>query len=426
MPSKTKTIREWKELVLESPAAAARFYFQQIETIPRDTQRRVFAALPSQDELLHSFEEARSHADKPLAGAPYLLKDLYDFPGYPTTASSSFLPEVRPAPSEEAELSQALRSEGAVFAGKTHLNEFAYGLSGENRSFGDCPHPVFPDRLSGGSSSGSAWAVRSGIAPLATGTDTAGSIRVPAAWCGLYGLRFSPNSWSRNGCFPLAPDFDTAGWMTANSEDMQTAIRALVPLQAAAREKPRGLNLFDAIPNLSPQFRSRSMDTIRKLDTETQDDALQAYRKASAENPFSYAVLQSIDAYQVQKDWLDAYRDRYDPVVWQRFDRARHWSEAQIEKASGIEQGIKAFFAACFEAYDFIVLPATQSPAIRAAEHTDAFRNELLAITAPASLARCPVLTVPITLENGETLGLQILYRDQFSDLPLRLLEALS
>ncbi|MDQ8199290.1 amidase [Pelagicoccus enzymogenes] len=425
MPSQTKTIRDWQELALESPERATRTYFEQISNIPQDTQRRVFASLPSFEELLGGFEKAGSYPRAALAGAPYLLKDLYDYPGFPTTASSSFLPEVRPDPREEAALSIALRSQGAVFAGKTHLNEFAYGLSGENLSYGDCPHPLFPERLSGGSSSGSAWAVKCGIAPVATGTDTAGSIRVPAAWCGLWGIRFAPDEWSSKGCFPLAPKFDTAGWMTATGQDMEQVIRAIVPLESTPSRPLRGLNLIDAIPKLSPMFRSRCSDTISKMGAEKDEEALAAYLSETSDSPFSYAVLQSQDAFEVHRLWIDEYRDRYDPVVWQRLDRARHWSEAENERALKAERSTKRFFARCFESYDYIVLPATQSPAIPAAEHTDRFRNELLAITAPASVGRVPALTIPIGLENGETQGLQLLFRAPYSDVPLRLLEAL-
>lgn len=426
MPAQPKTITDWKDCVHGSPDAAAQLYLQRIAALPADTRRRVFAALPSREELLKQFELARNLEDAVLAGVPYLLKDLFDFPGYPTTASSSFLAEVRPQPQRESRLSIDLRAKGAVFAGKTHLNEFAYGLSGENLTFGDCPHPVLPGRLSGGSSSGSAWAVKSGLVPVATGTDTAGSIRVPAAWCGLWGIRFCPNAWASEGCFPLAPAFDTAGWMTATAEDMKTTIRALVQPQASSATAAKGLNLMDAIPNLPAHHRLHYANTLQALDTTRDAAAIEAYRFETKDAPFSYAVLQSRDAYDVHKDWLDAYRERYDPVVWKRLDRARHWSEAQIEKALQAEQATQGFFARAFAQYDYIVLPATQSPAIPSSQHTDTFRNELLAITAPASVDRTPALTVPIPLENGESLGLQILFRDGSSDLPLRVLDALA
>ncbi len=426
MPSKPKSISDWQELAHASPARAAQAFIDSIAAVPPSTRDRVFAVVPTLAELTAHFAKSCQNPSKPLSGVPFLLKDLYDFPGYPTTASSSFLAELRPDPSSESALSASLRAAGAIFAGKTHLNEFAYGLSGENLTFGDCPHPVFPDRVSGGSSSGSAWAVRSGIVPIATGTDTGGSIRVPAAWCGLFGLRLSPNEWSSKGCFPLAPGFDTAGWFTATAADMARVIKTLIPAEADNRSKTRGLNLIDAVPNLPDEFRTRCADTLARLDVAKEASANASYLESTRNVAFHYAVLQSIDAFNVHKQWLDSHKRRYDPVVWQRLDRGRNWNEDQINAALLGETATRSFFETCFAEYDFLVLPATQSPAISAKQHTDAFRNELLTITAPGSFARCPVLTIPIPLKDGESMGLQILYKNEKSDLPLRLIERLA
>jgi len=139
------------------------------------------------------------------AGDPYLLKDLFDVPGLPTRAGSSFLPEVREVPAVASRIVREMGAAGAVLAGKTHLFEFAWGLTGENAHFGDCEHPRFQGRTSGGSSSGSAAAVAAGIVPLAIGTDTGGSVRVPAAFCGIYGYRGAPGSPLISDAVPLAP-----------------------------------------------------------------------------------------------------------------------------------------------------------------------------------------------------------------------------
>src|ERR1019366_9194510 len=114
-----------------------------------------------------------------------------------------------------------------ALAGKSQMVEFASGLTGENPHYGDCPHPRFPERLSGGSSSGSAALVAAGVVPFAIGTDTGGCIRVPAAWCGLYGFRQSPGEELIRDAFPLSPTMDTAGWFTAHAADMLTVWRAI-------------------------------------------------------------------------------------------------------------------------------------------------------------------------------------------------------
>ncbi|MBC2605429.1 amidase [Pelagicoccus albus] len=419
------SIRDWSALTRSDPELAATTFLNKTMAIPKETHGKVIASLPELEWLTESFERS-AKKEAPLAGVPFMLKDLFDFPGYPTTASSSFLSELRPTPTIESALSKSFRAEGAVYCGKTHLNEFAYGLSGENPYYGDCPHPLFPERLSGGSSSGSAWIVKSGIAPIATGTDTGGSIRVPAAWCGIYGLRLSPSDWSTKGCFPLAPTFDTPGWFTATAADMITSVEALIkPASKKAKSPLRGVSLLETISDLSPAFRAKSLDTLETLNAQSDPSVTAAFRDCVKNITTHYSVLQSLEALKVHSKWLDSHKAKYDPAVWQRIDRARNWSEQQKKDALAAEEKIKAFFGSAFEQYDFIALPATQSPAITASQHTDKFRSELLSLTAPGSFARCPVLTLPIQLGNGESQGIQILYKDDASDLPIKLLKTL-
>jgi amidase/aspartyl-tRNA(Asn)/glutamyl-tRNA(Gln) amidotransferase subunit A len=184
------TFDDWQRL---SPGAAAHEMLRRVAALP-DTQRRAaIATLPDETILTARFAAVpRSSPPSLLGGVPYFLKDLFDVAGEPTLAGSLFLPEVRPAPARESALVRGLRDAGAVLGGKAHLHEFAYGLTGENVHSGDVEHPRFPGRTSGGSSSGSAALVAAGVVPLAIGTDTGGSIRVPAAFCGLFGFRLTP------------------------------------------------------------------------------------------------------------------------------------------------------------------------------------------------------------------------------------------
>ena len=182
--------------------------------------------------------------------------------GLPTFAGSSFLPEVRPSPAADSQIVRDLRAAGAVLAGKTHLFEFAWGLTGENAHYGDCEHPGFPGRTSGGSSSGSAAAVAADIVPFAIGTDTGGSIRVPAAFCGIFGYRGAPHDALISDAFPLAPSFDTAGWFTRSASDMRAAMAALVGIRTSERE-PRGC--YVDMPGLDPDVASACAAAAAKL-----------------------------------------------------------------------------------------------------------------------------------------------------------------
>jgi aspartyl-tRNA(Asn)/glutamyl-tRNA(Gln) amidotransferase subunit A len=161
------------------------------------------------------------------AGTPVAIKDLLDTAGLTTTYGSALF--VDHVPAESAAAVQRLEAEGYAVAGKTNLHEFAYGVSSQNPHFGTVPNPVFPGRLAGGSSGGSAAAVAAGDVAHALGTDSAGSIRIPAAWCGVVGFKPSYGLVPADGCFPLAPSSDTVGPIAATVDACEELMRALAP-----------------------------------------------------------------------------------------------------------------------------------------------------------------------------------------------------
>ncbi len=374
--------------------------------------------------------------EHPLHGIPYLLKDLFDVAGVPTKASSTFLDKVRPTPGDSI-IVQRLRENGAVLAGKTHLVEFASGLTGENPHYGDCPHPHFPERLSGGSSSGSAALVAAGVVPLAIGTDTGGSVRVPAAWCGLYGFRLTPGDALIRDAFPLAPTMDTAGWFTANTADMLTTWQAIVgravpsdsdishrpdePLRSiAARPKdspylktkaPRGCYLPGRafLPTIDPALDSAYTQAAQKF-AERADAATETALLSSWQNAVdAYVTIGMSEAYAVHRDWLAPFREHYDPVIWQRFTDAGHFSAEKIATARVTLQQVRHTWAQFFTTYDFLVIPSVPTSAPTKAECTAELRGGILKLTAPASLGGLPCLSIPVTLPSGLSAGLQVI-----------------
>jgi Asp-tRNA(Asn)/Glu-tRNA(Gln) amidotransferase A subunit family amidase len=159
-----------------------------------------------------------------LTGVPIALKDLIDEPGIITTAGSSFLRDVA---TEPAAVVRRLERAGAVIVGRTNLHEFAYGFSSENEWFGPVRNPWDPGTSAGGSSGGSAAAVAAGITPIAIGTDTGGSVRVPAAMCGVMGLKVTHGRIPLTGVFPLASSLDTVGPIATTVQDLSLAYRAM-------------------------------------------------------------------------------------------------------------------------------------------------------------------------------------------------------
>ncbi len=405
------SMAEWQALAASDHASAAREIARRLRSmLSAEQQRAVFAALTSQAEIAATFARVAGTI-APLAGVPYVLKDLFFTAGQPMNAGANFPPGLLPIRPRDSKLPHSLRGLGAVLAAKTHLHEFAYGLTGENAHHGDCEHPLHPGRTSGGSSSGSAAAVAAGIVPLGIGTDTGGSIRVPAAFCGLYGLRLTPKDTYIEDAFPLAPSFDTAGWFTRNSADLQLVNRYLLGKPPVIERDPRGAVLdFAALGQpadaaVATCFTQAASNYASAADVDTRSALTQAFHGATE----AYSVLQSKEAFEVHAGWLDTHRALYSDVVWQRIDRGRRWSAAQLDAAQKKWDQVRDVWRAFFRSHDFLVMPATPFPALAKADCTQENRNRLLDLTTPASLGGLAVLTLPIRLPDGLSSGLQII-----------------
>lgn len=395
------TFRDWQAL---SPAAAAREFRRRVETGLTVTQQRaVFAHLVAEPDLEAAF--AAAPAGAPLARVPYLAKDLFDVAGLPTLAGSTFLPEVRPQPTRSSAIVSALGQAGAVLAGKTHLHEFAYGITGENPHYGDCEHPRFPGRTTGGSSSGSAAAVAAGVVPLALGSDTGGSVRVPAAFCGLYGFRLTPRDAWISDAVPLSTSYDTAGWFTANAADLRTTIQALVGLGRSDRA-PRGclLEMPGLDADVADACRAAALTFTSPAEPAVRDGLLHGFNRSAD----TYNTVVSVEAWEYHRTWADRYRERYSPGVWQRLIRAHGVTPEMRSAAAAHTAAIHALWAEYFRTHDFLALAASPTPAFTRDQFTLENRMRVLGLTAPASIGGLPVVTLPVPLPSGLTTGLQI------------------
>ncbi|MBS0663986.1 MAG: amidase [Verrucomicrobia bacterium] len=394
------TIAEWQSL---SPSRAARLVHQRAGQLRPGQRRAVFAELADERTLAAAF--ATAPRSSPLSGAPCVVKDLFPVAGAAMLAGSTFLPEVRPPAAADCTLVQRLRGRGAVLAGRTHLHEFAYGITGENPHYGDCEHPQFPGRTTGGSSSGSAAAVAAGIVPFALGTDTGGSVRIPAAFCGLFGLRLTPGDEFVREAFPLSPTCDTAGWFAANASDLATVTRTLVGLTPVER-RPRGC--FLELPGLDAEV-SRVFNAAAAARADAPDDETRgALLAVFADAATTYNVIVTDEAWTVHQAWAESHRDRYDPAGWQRVNRVRQVTDPERKVARAKAEAIRRTWAAYFRTHDFLVLPGSPMAALTKADCTLGNRGRILTLTTPASIGGCPVLTVPVPLASGLTTALQV------------------
>ncbi len=423
--SSENTFAYWRDLADRDPEQAAGELYRRLETTPAEERRRAIAAWPSRDELRERFQ-AQAGAGEPgggtagLRAVPYLLKDLFDVRGELTGCSSRVLYDTGRPAEADSRVQREMQKAGGVYCGRTHMNEFAYGLDGKNAHFGDCLNPHDPSRITGGSSSGSAWVVGKEIAPLAFGTDTGGSVRVPASYCKVFGFRRGVDDWSADGVFPLARSFDTAGWFTATAEDMATTLRTLWEHPEAAAEQHAdskgagsagGEGLWyqpDSVP-IPPELEQAATRLAEQLGTVRDDKAAGKLDDLLAAGTTAYNVIGSSDAYEVHKDWLDEYGSLYDPVVWALIDRGRHWSAESLEEAHIVRDELSQLMCELLTRYAFIAMPATPMLTPLHEQVNATYRSHTLQLSVPASLAGLPALTIPVAVGPGRSGGVQII-----------------
>ena len=389
---------------------SAEAFLLKLGSLSTQEQRFALTGLPDTQSLTQRFENAWSQRESSLGGVPFLTKDLFFRAGHPTFAGSTFLPEEIGIPRTSSSLPSAFQKDaGAVECGRTQMNEFAYGLSGENPHYGDCHHPTHPELLSGGSSSGSAWAVAKKIVPFTLATDTAGSIRVPCGYSGVWGLRLSPDVSPVGDIFPLSPGYDTQGWMTHNPQDLITVSKAVL---GKSSKLGKGLSVGD----LGLGMESSTLATLRNfvcaLGVDEENSASELLRINSNKSHHYFPVLGGAAAARVHAAWLNTRKEAYDPVVWDRLNVASKRTAEEIREAEIYRLKVSDTFRTLFKQYSFIALPCTFGSAVSKKNLTAQHRERLLALNAPASLAGLPALAAPVQLEGGLTAGVQFLFSD--------------
>lgn len=411
MSAGPRTLGQWRDhFATRGPGPTAEAWLLRLAGIPAERQRAGLVSLPDQATLRRRFGQAWERRDAPLAGVPFLAKDLFHLAGTPTLAGSPALGRVLAAPDHDSELVRRTGEAGATCCGKTQLNELALGLSGENPHFGDCLHPADPGRLAGGSSSGSAWAVAAGLVPLALATDTVGSIRVPAAWCGVHGLRL-PSGMLCGDVFPLSPGFDSAGWIAGTAGDLAAVASALLGNPRASLG--RGLWLGDPGAGVPPDTLDLQRRAALGLGAEEDHDAAGSLRAELAGAGDAYPVLGGAAAARVHAPWMAELERDCDPAVLGRLRAGAARSPGELEAAEGVRRRVDgALRAALASGWDWLALPCTAGPAVLRGGHSAAVRRQLLQLNAPASLAGLPALSRPVELEGGLTAGIQLLLPD--------------
>ena len=361
--------------------------------------------------------ELAGAASGPLAGLTFGAKDIYDVAGLRVTfGNPQWLATHEPA-TRTARAVQQLVDAGATMVGKTQTAELTYSLNGENIHYGSVINPNAPGRDSGGSSSGSASATAGGLVDFALGSDTGGSVRLPASFCGLYGMRPSHGRVSLEGACPLGPSFDTAGWFARDAATLASVGRVLLGDAAAAARPGRLLIATDAFERAGLTVSESLRPALERIQ-----DVLAA---GSAAEPVTVAseglaewgmnifrIIQGYEAWQSLGGWIGTVRPQIGPGVKERFEWAATVDRGALLAAASKREDIARRMDRLLAGNAVLVLPTAPgiAPKIGAlAAEVDEFRARALAILCIAGLARLPQVTLPMSTLDGCPLGISLI-----------------
>jgi aspartyl-tRNA(Asn)/glutamyl-tRNA(Gln) amidotransferase subunit A len=340
---------------------------------------------------------------RPADGIPLAVKDLFDTAELVTTYGSIIFAEHLPECTAEAVA--RLEAAGYATVGKTNLHEFAYGISSQNPHFGTVPNPVAPGRLAGGSSGGSAAALAAGLADAALGTDSGGSIRIPAAWCGVVGFKPTHGLVPLDGCFPLAPSFDHAGPMARSVPECTSMLTTLVPDFRARRiESLDGLELGMAwSEQADPLVRARVEEAGRRFPRA---------RQLALPLPERVASVFMREVADVHRDLFREHAARYGENVRIKVERCLAVTDDELEEGL---RGRETYRERCLERLEGVDLLLTPTvPFVAPPADTDelTIRDAAIRFTYPFNVLGWPALAIPCgPAENGLPASVQLVGR---------------
>lgn len=352
-------------------------------------------------------------AGGPLTGLTFAAKDLFDVAGTPTGGGNPDWARQNPIPNRHAWAVQSLLDAGATLIGKTITDEVSLGILGENAFEGTPPNPAAPGHVPGGSSSGSASAVAQGICDTALGTDTGGSVRVPASFCGIYGIRPTHGRLNLTGMLPQAPSSDTTGWFARDARTFAGVSEVLLGEAIPEALPTRLIIASDAFGFAEPAAAAALEPMVRRLKAlipETRFDlmappGLSVWGRAQR-------VLQPVEAWETFRTWVERDNPRFAFSVAKGLVLGAVSTEADRGWAALMRQEVRGRMRFLLPRGTVLAIPTTPFPAPKAGLPLDVLtplRDQILCLCAQGGLAGHPQISIPGAKVEGRPVGLSLI-----------------
>ncbi len=373
----------------------------------------------TEDDPVHAFvpypPAPVAHATSgPLTGLTVAVKDIFDVAGYPTGCGQPTMLALSGTKGASAPIVRRFLDAGARFVGKTHTVELAYSLNGKNNHFGTPINPAAPDRVPGGSSSGSAAATAARLCDIGLGSDTGGSVRGPASYCGLFGIRPTHDRLPLAMTMPLAPSFDTPGWFTRDAKTFERVGAAILgedpaPLPA----KVRLLRADDALALAEDEPRRALVVLLDRLDR-----MLAPLTGVTAAVPgfdalyAAFRHLQGAEAWASHGDFITHWQPALGPGIGERFAFGRGITRAHVKEANAVRKAIRAHLTDLVGSDGVLLLPTVPGPAPLLASSEDELetnRARSLRLLCLSGLSGLPQVTIPAGGHAGGPFGLSLI-----------------
>ncbi len=346
-----------------------------------------------------------------LSGLDFAIKDLFDVAGVATSYGHPEWARTHGLAMATAPVVLALLQAGARLRGKTKTVELAYGLTGENAWHGTPTNPAAPDRFPGGSSCGSAAAVAAGLVDFALGSDTGGSVRIPASYCGLFGIRPSYGVLSLAGACGLAPSFDTVGWFARDAATLERVGQVLLPGGATGGLSTL-LKVEDAWMNAEPAVATALIPALEKLESACGRALTITLVPEGLEHLYhAFRCLQAQEAWATLGRWVEAVKPEFGPGVQQRFDAAKVQPIAAALHGRELRKLHQARMASLLGGGNVLVYPTSPCAAPKldaSADELQRVRDGTLGVTAITGMAGLCEVTIPVTRVGGAPVGLSL------------------